>query len=569
MQQDNVSDTGASLDSGVCQSIEQLENYLKSDKTKNAKKFLRTARIGSGSPFRRRFWTEICKYHSKIPQSDSFYDNRAGNDGMASLKSLPKFIDPAFADDFWLQEEGISRLYRIINTVGISYTHVIYAPLLYPVTAVLLHFLPHQEAYKAVCSLMDNNRVHHLDQTPNMYSRTSMTFQKLSRKVSPKTYRWIENSLSTKEDEIVQFFLTWPLWIFRGLPLKYIIRVFDNFLLEGTRALYRSSLLILILYSQFGDGIANSSTPKFGIGNNFSPSRSMRTRRSFTERLRRSFRRSIRATPKVKRKFEMAPLLLDGLVAFVRNSLPSLLSEEEFIEKAYSIRGFSSRLLSKLASSLSIPAISNLASRLPLDISTSKEIVVKQITLNTLDVSVLYFVSEIQSSIANQFQLEQLWSHLPDRYTVVKPYIVFTSNEHGTSLRNFFHMVDAVEPLVILVKTSEADVFGAFCSVAWGSRKKGQKFFGTGETFVFSFGKSETLKVYKWVGYGAPCDTEISAGQQLFQCSVDGLDIGCGALHIPLDMNTGRSDRSSTFDNEPLASSRDFKVIAFEAIAFE
>lgn len=62
---------------------------------------------------------------------------------------------------------------------------------------------------------------------------------------------------------------------------------------------------------------------------------------------------------------------------------------------------------------------------------------------------------------------------------------------------------------------------------------------------------------------------ELSAGQQLFQCAVDGLDVGCGALHIPLDMNTGRSDRSSTFDNEPLASNREFEVISFEAIAFE
>ena len=63
--------------------------------------------------------------------------------------------------------------------------------------------------------------------------------------------------------------------------------------------------------------------------------------------------------------------------------------------------------------------------------------------------------------------------------------------------------MDEVEPLVILIETEDRDVFGAFCSRAWGERTRGQKFFGTGETFVFSFGKRENLNVYRWVGYGA------------------------------------------------------------------
>lgn len=61
----------------------------------------------------------------------------------------------------------------------------------------------------------------------------------------------------------------------------------------------------------------------------------------------------------------------------------------------------------------------------------------------------------------------------------------------------------------------------------------------------------------------------LSAGQQLFQCAMDGLDIGCGALHILPDMNTGRTDKSATFDNEPLSQGKEFGILTVEAVAFE
>ncbi|XP_022648993.1 TBC1 domain family member 24-like isoform X3 [Varroa jacobsoni] len=539
MQEDNVGPQWAALkplekDHSI--SIGPLQEFLQSDKLKNAKKFVRTEPLGVACPYRAQLWADICCYHAKVPHSGSFYVNTAGSDNMATMSSLPAFVDPIFADDYWLNDAAKGRLIRILNTLAASYSHVLYAPLLYPATALLLHYLPHVEVYKAICSLMESHRVHHMDQTPNMYTRSTLTFQRLTKKLSPKTFKWIEKSLSAKNEEVSVFFLTWPLWLFRGLPVAYLIRVFDNYLLEGTRALYRSCLLILVLYSQYGSTSPPAlNTPK--------------------------------ATPKVRRRFEAAASMLDGLTLFVRNALPTMVSEAQFVEKAFSIRGFSSKLLSNLAK-FDAAEIQQISGKLPIKIS-SREIIVKQMDLSTLDVAVLYYVSEIKSSIASQTQLERLWPHLPSRFTVVKPYIIFSSNEHGTSLRNFLHMVDEVEPLIILIKTTEAEIFGAFCSSAWGERKHERKFFGTGETFVFTFEKGDTIKVFKWIGYGASCNMNLSAGQQLFQCAMDGLDIGCGALHILPDMNTGRTDKSATFDNEPLSQGKEFGILTVEAVAFE
>lgn len=87
--------------------------------------------------------------------------------------------------------------------------------------------------------------------------------------------------------------------------------------------------------------------------------------------------RNITATPKVRRRFEAATNILDGLISFTRNSLPTMLTEAQFIEKAYSIRGFSSKLLSNL-SKFDTDEIQQTSAKLPLKIS-SREIVTKQV----------------------------------------------------------------------------------------------------------------------------------------------------------------------------------------------
>lgn len=85
------------------------------------------------------------------------------------------------------------------------------------------------------------------------------------------------------------------------------------------------------------------------------------------------------ATPKVRRRFEAAASMLDGLTLFVRNALPTMVSEAQFVEKAFSIRGFSSKLLSNLAK-FDAAEIQQISGKLPIKIS-SREIIVKQVGL--------------------------------------------------------------------------------------------------------------------------------------------------------------------------------------------
>jgi hypothetical protein len=47
---------------------------------------------------------------------------------------------------------------------------------------------------------------------------------------------------------------------------------------------------------------------------------------------------------------------------------------------------------------------------------------------------------------------------------------VFSSNDHGTSLLTFYNRVEGYEPTLLIVKTTQGEVFGAYCSTAWNVR---------------------------------------------------------------------------------------------------
>lgn len=178
----------------------------------------------------------------------------------------------------------------------------------------------------------------------------------------------------------------------------------------------------------------------------------------------------------------------------------------------------------------------------------------------------------VRSAILTAEQLRALFRHLPPRYGIGnEPKIVFTTEEHGTSFQTLVRMIRGYEPTILLVKTSKGRVLGAYCSADWADRnKQSSNFFGTGETFVFSFGpdmSEASLKVFRWVGLQKVSDGKLRRNQNYYQCTQDGLNVGCGALCLR-SLSRGSSTRVPTFNNEPLADTEIFNISAVEVIAF-
>lgn len=119
------------------------------------------------------------------------------------------------------------------------------------------------------------------------------------------------------------------------------------------------------------------------------------------------------------------------------------------------------------------------------------------------------------------FQLFTLWSWLPVRITMYQPVLLYTTEEHGCSLTTFYVRVEQHEPTLLMIKTCNNEVFGAYCSSRWFERNlrdgKGnrQAYFGTGETFLFSLYPERAR--YPWVGIEG--DKNLSHSSELFMAA--------------------------------------------------
>uniref|UniRef100_A0A8C0XS63 TLDc domain-containing protein n=1 Tax=Castor canadensis TaxID=51338 RepID=A0A8C0XS63_CASCN len=138
----------------------------------------------------------------------------------------------------------------------------------------------------------------------------------------------------------------------------------------------------------------------------------------------------------------------------------------------------------------------------------------------------------------------QLSLHLPPRVASGLWSLVFCTSRDGFSLRSLYRQME----------DQDGQIFGAFSSSALRLSKG---FYGTGETFLFSF--SPQLKVFKWTG----------SNSFFVKGDLDSLMIGSGSgqfgLWLDGDLYRGGSHPCATFNNEVLARQEQFCIKELEA----
>eukprot|EP00826_Nyctotherus_ovalis_P004002 TRINITY_DN1082_c0_g6_i1.p1 TRINITY_DN1082_c0_g6~~TRINITY_DN1082_c0_g6_i1.p1 ORF type:complete len:165 (-),score=30.62 TRINITY_DN1082_c0_g6_i1:293-787(-) len=75
--------------------------------------------------------------------------------------------------------------------------------------------------------------------------------------------------------------------------------------------------------------------------------------------------------------------------------------------------------------------------------------------------------------------------------------LIFGINRDGISFRTFYASVQKHNPTIILIKDTKGNVFGGFASEKW---HPSSRFYGTGESFLFTFKRKGSLLVYRWTG---------------------------------------------------------------------
>lgn len=162
------------------------------------------------------------------------------------------------------------------------------------------------------------------------------------------------------------------------------------------------------------------------------------------------------------------------------------------------------------------------------------------------------------SQLVSTDDMNAISSHAPLRHRHKKWVLLYSTLRDGISMQTLLRKAKGHAPTVLLVRDMSRNVFGAFCSESW---RVSQRYFGTGETFVFRVDPDPAVWKWWW---------QKSSEQQndFFQWgSPEGIAVGgAGGYAIWLDSELcrGISRCSLTFGNSCLASREEYLVGAVE-----
>ncbi|KAI2551017.1 oxidation resistance 1 [Homo sapiens] len=218
-------------------------------------------------------------------------------------------------------------------------------------------------------------------------------------------------------------------------------------------------------------------------------------------------------------------------------------------------------VVKKIEESETIEDSSNQAAAREWEITTREDINSKQVATVKADLESESFRPNLSdpSELLLPDQIEKLTKHLPPR-TIGYPWtLVYGTGKHGTSLKTLYRTMTGLDtPVLMVIKDSDGQVFGALASEPL---KVSDGFYGTGETFVFTF--CPEFEVFKWTG----------DNMFFIKGDMDSLAFGGGggefALWLDGDLYHGRSHSCKTFGNRTLSKKEDFFIQDIEIWAFE
>ncbi|XP_050685434.1 GTPase-activating protein skywalker isoform X2 [Leptidea sinapis] len=540
--------------------FEEIHPLIQQARKRELKLIIRENSWPINSPIRASLWPALCKQHQHGKSMlDGFYwDMVTQVFGTVELPDkpimLPPFVEATHCLGYHLTRKGRAVADRVVSVLGYACPDITYSPSLYPITAALLHFMPEEECYHCMASLVASKEKMFITQTKLLNEVTWKTVMQIAKKHAKSAAQHLLRLSGAIGPE--RIYADWQWWILAALPFPHLVRVLDCFFHEGVKVFYRVALAILILFHKHSSNQNSewyAEATKNGVDH--------------------------------------------AIDKFCRN-MPA--SPTKLLRTAFSIRALSSQYISRvfiktemtLKSKQVITGSRLVRSRSSDNLPTSQSQVNIQMMSHTLTIREgshspgpralsmgVYPIQAIKSQILEHSELFTLWSWLPVRITMYQPVLLYTTEEHGCSLTTFYVRVEHHEPTLLMIKTCNNEVFGAYCSTRWFERNQKdergnrQAYFGTGETFLFSL--HPVRAKYPWVGAienKEDGDVKTSHGSSLFMAADNKMiTVGGGdgqAIWMDENIRYGKTDRCSTFNNPPLCPSGDFEIRVLEVYGF-
>uniref|UniRef100_A0A8C7W263 TLDc domain-containing protein n=1 Tax=Oncorhynchus mykiss TaxID=8022 RepID=A0A8C7W263_ONCMY len=195
------------------------------------------------------------------------------------------------------------------------------------------------------------------------------------------------------------------------------------------------------------------------------------------------------------------------------------------------------------------------------EITTKEEVNSKHATSIKMELEPETFRPNLSepSELLEAQQIEKLAKNLPPR-TIGYPWtLAYGTTKHGMSIKSLYRAMQGQDtPVLLVIRDSDGGVFGALASEPF---KISEGFYGTGETFLFTF--CPEFEVYKWTG----------DNMFFMKGDMDSLAFGGGSgefgLWLDGDLYHGRSHSCKTFGNPMLSKKEDFYIQDIEIWAFE
>ncbi|XP_053494036.1 TBC1 domain family member 24-like [Ictalurus furcatus] len=204
-------------------------------------------------------------------------------------------------------------------------------------------------------------------------------------------------------------------------------------------------------------------------------------------------------------------------------------------------------------------------------------------------------LGRVRSTVVSETEMRVVWAWIPERFSLFSPERLYSTEEHGGDLTAFYAHVEGHEPTVLLLKTVDEEVCGAFLSSDWTLRRREGaelQFFGTGECFVFTLRpameryQKTVLHISGMTGIKESSTSSPSSSSASTSCDVmtsycttcpavtprflsgddEMLFIGGDgghALCLGTGLTAGQSERCNTFDSPVLCRGK-FKIQSLE-----
>uniref|UniRef100_A0A0X3PIB8 TBC1 domain family member 24 n=1 Tax=Schistocephalus solidus TaxID=70667 RepID=A0A0X3PIB8_SCHSO len=489
-----------------------------------------------------------------------------------------ELADRRLQPTYWLNARGRATLLSLMHEVSLSRPELVYAPQAWAVLALLLHFHPAAEALACLLALLDQPdllvqskadwravclAMEHLGAAGFAGSRAigilrhhQAAFQSPgspNRKGEPETVTTPDNqkrtlttstatttTTTTTDDEVLALdpnpryqLATWAVAVWL-LPFECIVPLFDCFLVEGPKVLYRAGLLLWRLASKSEKPGSNCDLANHLI-KAATTSAVTSDSRIFLRKIyniRRFSKTHIQVA--LSKVVKMLPSnagleLVDCLV------VPCVLPGQ----RTYTAFGqVKAELAAKGRSSLrprGSPA-HNSVGRGPL----------------------------LPSSLISADEFSFLIAGIADE-TLVQAYLptlIFSSSTDGVSLNTLFqrcadHAETSGRPeTILLVRTASGHgLVGAFCSQVWQAGNE-FSYYGNGHTFLFRL-RPGPPRLWKWCMDGAHGTDRFQRATARFLEVGGGLDAGPAGLRLETGLEMAQSGPSPTFNSECLIAPED------------